>query len=253
MVTPRRPREDSGLRPGQGAIRPATDATIGATRLADDDAGHGARHVRLHGARTGARPGGRPSRRHLRVRRRAVRDAHGRARVRGETAGGHDVGDPDEGSAGHRSGTTRHSTEPRPHRPPLSGKDAGIAIPVRQRSGLRARDALDRVGSTATGERPRSLPPPPRPRPHGLRARACCRGWWPARRSSRPQPRGCFRAPAGAPRPRFDSSPASPTTPGKRPRPRYRRTARRSPTPCAPTTVGTSTPSASAAATRRRS
>ena len=54
--------------------------TLTAPRDAD---GHDPRHRGLHGARAGARQGGRQARRHLGVRRRALRNAHGPARVQG--------------------------------------------------------------------------------------------------------------------------------------------------------------------------
>ena len=66
---------------GAGA---SADAMNSPTLTAPADAdGHDPRHRGLHGARAGEGPRGRPARGHLGVRRRALRDAHGPARVRG--------------------------------------------------------------------------------------------------------------------------------------------------------------------------
>ena len=80
---------DFGLAKGADA---GVVAVRGLSMLADDAAqsdraGHDSRHVSVHGARADRRARGRRAHRHLRVRRRAVRDDHGPARVRGQESG----------------------------------------------------------------------------------------------------------------------------------------------------------------------
>ena len=69
------------------AMEPAAGSSPGMSKSptittpADDRRGDDPRHGGLHVARAGARQGGRQARRHLGVRLRALRDAHGHARV----------------------------------------------------------------------------------------------------------------------------------------------------------------------------
>ena len=139
-------------------------------------------NVRLHGAGTGARPRRRSSRRHVRVRRRALRDAERRARVQGGNRRGHDDRDPDEGPP--ELDTTRLAISPASIASSgAASRSRPISLPVRQRSRVRARDAVDRVYLVVDRGRRRPSVPPPRARRRG------CRGPSPRRRS----PRRCRR------------------------------------------------------------
>ena len=105
---------------------------------------HGARHHRLHGAGAGEGAAGRSPRRHLQPRHGALRDAVRPARVPGRHDGRHDDGDPERNAAGAHGQRTRHPARARSRRHPLPREESGAAIPVGQRSRVRAAVALDR-------------------------------------------------------------------------------------------------------------
>jgi hypothetical protein len=88
---------------GAGAADRANIPGCHAARLGDDGAGHGAGNRagdgRLHGPRAGPRGAERSPHRHLCARMRALRDAHGPARLSARHGGRDDDGDPERGSA----------------------------------------------------------------------------------------------------------------------------------------------------------
>ena len=94
---PRRPSEDSRLRPGQGH-RPGRERKL-RHDLHPDIGGYRAGHRRLHVARAGARPGIGPAIRHLLLRPGALRNAHRVACVRGALSCRDNERNPQRGAA----------------------------------------------------------------------------------------------------------------------------------------------------------
>ena len=100
---------------------------------------------------------------------RALRDAQRRTRVQGRNRRGHHDRDPHQGSAGSGYRAVVHLPWSRPHRQAMPREDARPAVPVGQRSRVRARDAVDRFHLVVGGGRAVAAPRPARAR----------RGWLP--------------------------------------------------------------------------
>ncbi len=186
----RRQGQGAGLRPGQGvrsgdarsAGRPraVADAHLGGNRRGDDPG-----HRRLHEPGAGGRPAGRQALRHLVVRRRALRDAGGRAAVprrdrvahAGRRAAGRDrLGQAPRDAAAQRAPPARALPRPRPaaaaarHRRGARGarrRPGGHPGAGRGADSGRARHATPSALAGGRGRRPHRHPEPDPASPAG--------------------------------------------------------------------------------------
>ena len=173
---PRRHRQGARLRPRQGARsgrheRPAqrlADRPVADPHPPGDPARRHPRQRRLHGARAGARPRRRPPRRHLGVRRRAVRDAHRQARLRGR--GGH--GRPRLGAEERaRFRRAAGGDDARPAAAPAPLPREGSEASAWARSTTRASSSTRAISASRARARPASRPIAPPPGRAGSRVR----------------------------------------------------------------------------------
>ena len=133
-----RPRQDPRLRPREADAE--RERSLERDQPPHRDARHRARrrprNARLHVARAGPRQARRRAQRHLLLRRDPLRDALGQEGVPRRLGRGHDVGDPQGGSAGSLRHQPEHLPRSRAHRPPLHREESRAAVPVGARSRL---------------------------------------------------------------------------------------------------------------------